>query len=88
MSIYERLIAGEVLQVKFKTPLPGLHKKPFKVSRLLMMGPDYYVTEKSEWARFASVGGITINTRRRHRMESGEMQAWCEKLEVIEHVCM
>jgi hypothetical protein len=82
MSIYERIMSGETLQVKFKNPVEGLHQGAFKVGPLWLIG-DMYVTDKSEWKRWAEVGGITINERKRHTMQPGEMQAWCSGLELV-----
>jgi len=82
-NVYERISAGETLRVHFKPGLPGRYKKPFKVGPLWMLG-DMYATESSEWKKFAKVGGVTINGRRRHRMGPGELAAWCNTVELIE----
>ena len=83
VSIYQRIVAGEKLIVRLKNPLVGMQQKPFSVVRLLTMGENYSVAESSEWARFASVRGIIINGRQKHRMDQEEMQTWCSKLEIV-----
>lgn len=82
MSVYEKLLEGETLRVRLKNPVGCMRREPFTVARLLLLG-DYYVTESSEWAQFAVVGGVTINGQRRQRMEQEEMQSWCNGLEIV-----
>ena len=83
-SIYTRLVAGEVLQVRLQHPLPAQNAAPFTIKRLLLLG-KYSVTENSEWTPFGAVGGVIIN-RRKHRMNTRELQAWCERLELVPSV--
>lgn len=85
MSIYELLLARKTLRVQFKKPgEDGRYTKPFIVQPLLMMGEDYHTSLSSEWARFARVGGIVINSTRRGQMDREEMKAWCEGVELLE----
>jgi hypothetical protein len=82
MTIYEKLVAGETLRVRFKNPVGVMERKSFTIKRLLMLG-DYSVTESSEWAQFATVGGIMVNNKRKERMSPEAMQYWCEQLEEV-----
>jgi hypothetical protein len=79
-NIYTRIRGGETLEVQFKVQREGQYAGLFEVGPLWMIG-SYYVTEQSEWKRFAQVGGVVINGRRRVQMECSEMQSWCDELE-------
>lgn len=82
MDMYEKLMAGNTIRVKIKHPVGKMKKTPFRVAPLWMIG-DFYVTESSEWKRFARIGGITINGRKKHAMSQGEMQVWCQAMEEV-----
>lgn len=85
MSIYELLLARKKLRVQFKKAgEDGLYAKEFTVQPLLMMGDHHYTIASSEWARFARVGGVTINRTKRHQMREDEMKEWCEHLDLLE----
>lgn len=80
MTVYGRLMAGETLRVQF---VGQPDREQFTLGPLWLIG-DFYVTKRSDWKQFASIGGVTINKRRKHRMSPGEMQEWCSTVEVID----
>lgn len=74
-DLYARLMARETLWVRLADPSPTQHPEPFEVKPLLLFG-GYWVSEHSEWAPFATVGGVIID-RRDYPMDAIDLQDWC-----------
>lgn len=82
LTVYEKLMNGDSVTVKFKEPGEGQRKTPFTVSPLYMMDETHYVTKSSAWFRWSHIGGVRF-LMKRVAMNKEEMISWCDFLEEV-----